>query len=152
MADNSSFFVLMTLPDLLLIFQELEPSLVNRRVITIDFPNSFGLYASSPWFLSVIVTSATLRRRQLNGAQERDCGIPAPFLDKGLDSTPTSCRCTFTTEGDSYSREDRTLPAYIYPMNPVLKYQKKYHSLPLWPIQRLIRKRGTEKRLHSTYR
>jgi hypothetical protein len=34
--------------------------LVNLRVITMDLPYSFGLYASSPWFLSEMVTSATL--------------------------------------------------------------------------------------------
>lgn len=59
-ADSSSFFVLMTRPSLLLIFHEDDPSLVNLRVITMDLPYSFGLYASSPWFLSEMVTSATL--------------------------------------------------------------------------------------------
>ena len=47
-ADSSSFLVLMMRPSLLLIFHEDDPSLVNLRVITIDFPYSLGLYASSP--------------------------------------------------------------------------------------------------------
>lgn len=60
MAANSSFFVLITLPSLLLIFQEELPSFVNLRVMTMLLPYSFGLNASSPWFLIWIVTSATL--------------------------------------------------------------------------------------------
>lgn len=59
-ADSSSLLVLMVRPSLLWIFHVDDPSLVNLRVMTIDLPYSFGLYASSPWFLSEMVTSAAL--------------------------------------------------------------------------------------------
>jgi hypothetical protein len=59
-ADSSSLLVLMTCPSLSLIFHEDDPSFENLRVITMDLPYSFGLYASSPWFLSEMLTSAAL--------------------------------------------------------------------------------------------
>jgi hypothetical protein len=60
MAESSSLFVDTTLPSLLLIFHEEDPSLVNLRVMTMLFPYSLGLYASSPWFLSEMVISEIL--------------------------------------------------------------------------------------------
>ena len=59
-ADNSSLLVEIMRPSLLWIFQEEFPSFVNLRVMTILSPYSFGLYASSPWFLMLMVTSETL--------------------------------------------------------------------------------------------
>lgn len=61
MACSSSRLVEISLPSLLLILYEDEPSLVKRRVMTMLFPYSFGLYASSPWFFSWTETSATLQ-------------------------------------------------------------------------------------------
>ena len=74
MAASSSFLVEMTLPSLLLIFHEELPSLVNRRVMTMLLPNSLGLYASSPWFLRVIVTSETLLNNMGQDAMRCDNG------------------------------------------------------------------------------
>lgn len=62
--DNSSLFVLITLPSLDLIFQDEDPSVENFRVMIMESPKSLWRYASSPLFFSCMLTSEALESQR----------------------------------------------------------------------------------------
>jgi len=52
-----------------MIFQLAEPSRENLRWMMMEGPYSAGLYASGPWFLSLMVTVAVLELASDGGGQ-----------------------------------------------------------------------------------